>query len=382
MKRTRLMIWTVGLFFLSQAAQAGGTPAIRLTWNSGGSWSPVIAVDSFGIPHVVWYDDTPGNSEIFYKKSTDGGTTWTTSRRLTWTSGPSLSPDIVLDSADSLHLVWGDGTQGNYEIYYMRSTDYGATWTAPKRLTWTSGESGGAVIAADLWGKLHVVWYDDAPGNFEIFYRKSNDGGATWEASRRLPLTSGQSIAPDIVAQSSGNIHVVWADDTPGNNEIYYKKSSNLGTNWEDTRRLTWTPGGSDTPLLVLDASDNLHLIWQDSTPFDSEIYYKKSTNQGKTWTTAKQITWAAGGTFPTGLAADSSDNLHVVWANSSSAGYEIFYKKSTDGGASWGSSHRLSWTSGDSLHPTIAADSLGTLHVVWHDYTPGQAEIYYRRGN
>jgi len=27
-----------------------------------------IAVDSFGNPHVVWQDDTPGNREIYYRK--------------------------------------------------------------------------------------------------------------------------------------------------------------------------------------------------------------------------------------------------------------------------------------------------------------------------
>jgi len=43
-------------------------PAVRITWNSGGSYRPAIAIDSSSNIHVVWDDDTPGNDEIYYKK--------------------------------------------------------------------------------------------------------------------------------------------------------------------------------------------------------------------------------------------------------------------------------------------------------------------------
>ena len=68
MKRMGILIATIGIGLLAQAARADGTPAKRLTWNYGGSRSPAIAVDPSGNLHVVWSDDTPGNYEIFYKK--------------------------------------------------------------------------------------------------------------------------------------------------------------------------------------------------------------------------------------------------------------------------------------------------------------------------
>jgi hypothetical protein len=127
MKRTGLMIIGLGFFFFTQAAQADWTPAKRLTWNSGISQYPAIALDSLGRLHVVWSDDTPGNKEIYYKKSTDGGTTWLPNQRLTWNSGGSKWPAIAIDSSDNLHIVWEDTTltPGNGEIYYRQSTDGG-----------------------------------------------------------------------------------------------------------------------------------------------------------------------------------------------------------------------------------------------------------------
>ena len=77
MKRSRVLMTALGLFLVSCWAVAGWTPAQRITWNSGASESPALAVDSLGNLHVVWNDDTPGNEEIYYKMSKDGGTSWT-----------------------------------------------------------------------------------------------------------------------------------------------------------------------------------------------------------------------------------------------------------------------------------------------------------------
>jgi hypothetical protein len=47
---------------------------------------------------------------------------------------------------------------------------------------------------------------------------------AGWTAAKRLTWTPGYSTLPDVAADSSGNFHMVWHDDTPGNYEIYYIK--------------------------------------------------------------------------------------------------------------------------------------------------------------
>jgi hypothetical protein len=115
-----VVILALGLLFFSQVAQGDWTTAQRLTWTSGFSGEPDIAIDSNNVIHVVWYDNRPGNNEIYYKNSSDGGTTWMASEKLTWNSGDSGWPDIAADPSGNLHLVWYDDTPGNREIFYRR----------------------------------------------------------------------------------------------------------------------------------------------------------------------------------------------------------------------------------------------------------------------
>jgi len=378
MKRMGLMIAILGLFLFAQTTQAQWTPAIRLTWNSGSSWGQTVAVDFSGNPHVVWSDDTPGNSEIYYAKSTDGGVTWPNGQRITWTSGSSGSPVIAVDSSGNPHVVWSDYTPGNSEIFYKKSTDGGATWIANRRLTWTSGYSYDPVIAIDLSGNPHVVWVDNTPGNYEIYYTKSTDEGVSWTTRKRLTWTSGSSGNVDIGVDSSGYLHVVWEDDTPGFTEIYYKKSKDGGATWTTTKRLTWTWwGDSRQPAIAIDSSDNLHLVWNDDTPGNEELYYKKSTDGGASWTPNKRLTWSAHNSYNQAIAVDSSGQPHVVWEDIMAGYYGLLYIKSTDGGATWTFPQRVTGSMENS--PDMASDSYDNLHVVYYNYGEN-AEIYYQK--
>ena len=252
MKRMGTMILVLGLFLSAQTARADWSAARRLTWTADASDTPAVAVDTTGSVHVAWSDYTPGNPEIYYKKSGDGGATWGAAKRLTWTSGDSFAPAMAMDSGDAIHVVWYDNTPGNNEIYYKKSADGGATWGAVTRLTWNSGDSVFPVIAVDGSDRVHVLWSDDTPGNSDIYYRKSPDGGSTWGAVTRLTWTSGSSLTPAVATGSGNAVHIAWIDDTPGNPELYYRRSGDGGATWNVVQRLIWTSGKSYSPALAV----------------------------------------------------------------------------------------------------------------------------------
>jgi hypothetical protein len=228
---------------------------------------------------------------------------------------------------------------------------------------------------------IHVVWSDYTPGSPEIYYRRSINGGVTWGNVKRLSWNSGGSYTPAIAADSNDNIHVVWHDDTPGSSEIYYKRSTNGGVSWSGANRLTWSSGVSYNPAITADSSDNLHIVWHGFSPGSLEIYYKRSTNGGVAWGSAKRLSWTSGDSQIAEIAVDTSDNLHVVWQDKSPGDFDIYHKRSTNGGVNWSGTHRITWTFKGSYAPSIDIDSSNSIHLVWYDYTPGNYEIFYRKG-
>jgi hypothetical protein len=387
-KKTLIIVIGVFLFIHLLNAQTW-EEAKRLTWTSGSSNYSAIAVDSNNHLHVVWQDNTTGDYEIYYKKSTDAGESWIAEKRITWTSGDSEEPAIAVDSYNHLHLVFYDDRLGNSEIYYKKSTNGGASWLKAKRLTWNSGSSVVPAIAMDSSNAIYVVWSDDSRGNYEIYYKKSTNGGASWLKAKRLTWNSGYSYHPSIAVDTNNNVHLFWQDNTLGNYNIYYKKSTNGGATWTG-KRITWSKWAR-RPDIAIDSNNHIHVVWLANV-VDSlvEIFYKKSTNGGATWT-GKRITWLylgeICGLLDPAIAVDSNNHLHVVFevhCPGTTGYHDVYYKKSTDGGMHWTKVLGLAGTVGDIYRPDIAIDSNNNIHVVWEHRDADSAdsyEIYYAKG-
>jgi hypothetical protein len=112
------------------------------------------------------------------------------------------------------HLEW--------EIYYKRSADGGISWGPDVRLTRAPGRSMRPSIAVQG-DDLYVVWFDDRDGNVEVYFKHSADGGTSWGKDVRLTNAPGDSMHPS-VAVSHRYVHVVWFDEREGTPQIYYKR--------------------------------------------------------------------------------------------------------------------------------------------------------------
>jgi len=379
MHKKGLIIFIMGFGLLFQTVHAQTwSKTKRLTWNSSNSDRPSIETDTSNNIYILWTEYISSNSEIFFKKSTNGGTSWT-SKRLTWNSGFSISPVVSTDSKNRIHVVWEDSSSGTYEIHYKKSTDGGTSWTS-KQLTSGSIGCGSMSPAVDIDtnDNICVTWYSDKSGNMEIYFRRSTNAGNTW-SNKRLTWNAGESRTPAIATDSNNNIYVVWYDDTPGNADIFLKKSTDGGTTWSD-KRLTWNSDSSSNPSVEADSNNFIHVVWHNYTSSNYEVYYKKSTNGGGTWTAAKRLTWNLGNSKWPKVTTDSNDNIHVVWEDETPGTSEVFFKRSTNGGVSW-TMKRLTWNSGSSQFPKVNCDSMNRIHVTWGDYTPGNREIFYKKG-
>ncbi len=67
-------------------------------------------------------------------------------------SGFSREPNIAVDRAGIIHLVWTDKTREEWEVYYRKSTDQGLTWSPIQ-------------ILFDFPGKDSVMWFANVSGD-------------------------------------------------------------------------------------------------------------------------------------------------------------------------------------------------------------------------
>lgn len=369
-----LLIFLIGSSFSPALSQSEVQSWIkrRLTKNAGVSRLSSMAVSGSNV-HVVWQDDTPGNYEIYYRRSSDNGATWGKTKRLTKNTGGSYWPSIAVSGKD-IHVIWMDDTPGNDEIFYKRSLDNGASWSKQKRLTKNVGNSGYPSIAVSG-SNIHVVWEDHTPGNLELYYKRSIDNGASWSKQRRLTRNAGGSARP-AVAVFGSNVHVVWADSTPGNYEAFYKRSSDNGVTWGKQKRLTSTALTSISTAIAV-SGNNIHVTWW--VKGTAEIYYKRSNDNGANWRKTKRLTNNVGASSSPAIDV-SGGIVYVFWQDDTPGNYEIYYKRSSDSGATWAKQKRLTRNAGRSNNPDIVVSG-GNVHVVWDDNTPGTEEVFYKRG-
>jgi hypothetical protein len=167
----------------------------NLSDSEGGS--PSIAAFGNNV-QVAWEDDTPLNDDILYRRSTDGGTSFTEPiKNLSSNAGSSVTPALAAINND-VHVVWSDDTgavpAGNTEIFYRRSTNSGSTF--PNVITNLSNNSAGfSTLPAVAVSGANIAWHDDTPSNFETAYRHSANNGVTFDpAITNLSTNPGISL--------------------------------------------------------------------------------------------------------------------------------------------------------------------------------------------
>lgn len=327
--------------------------------------------------HVVLFDNRDGNQEIYYKSSSDTGLTWSADVRLTNNASNSQTPRIVV-SGTSLHCVWQDNRDGNYEVYYKRSTDNGATWGSDTRLTSNSNWSLFPTLAVSG-SAVHLLWMDDRDGNRETYFKRSTDNGNTWSSDERLSNDADWTWSPAIAA-AGDTVHAVWYESDAGGNlgkDIWYVRSTNAGATWNSAVNLTNDLGVSMGPCVGVSGSV-VHVVWEDNRDGNYEIYGKRSTDNGASWGSDTRLT--SNSAASTGSSIDvSGPNAHLAWTDERDGNSEVYYKSSVNHGLSWGPDERLTNDGATSFYNSISVSG-PAVHVTWYDNRDGNWEVYYKR--
>jgi len=173
------------------------------------TWLPDIAVNNNYI-HVVWADKrNTGNFEIYYKRYYSGS--WGNDVRLTNLAGRSWFPSIAI-YGDNVYLVWQDDRAVNPGVYYRKSTNNGTSWQSE---TYIGPMGHHPDIAVDANG-IYVVYDKDN----EIFYREYIIG---WSTPNQITLNFVPDSFPQISANTLGR-NVIYTRGAWLSGKVWFKQ--------------------------------------------------------------------------------------------------------------------------------------------------------------
>jgi hypothetical protein len=127
-------------------------------------------------------------------RTTNGGTSWARVNVDSVFGGPryvtSSTTTLAADSAGTLVVQYGGSTTAgaNGQIWVKRSTDGGVTWTGKTLITPSTGggDSSFPAIVAGAAGDFRLTYMDNRTGAWNVWYRASTDGGVTWSPDAKL----------------------------------------------------------------------------------------------------------------------------------------------------------------------------------------------------
>jgi hypothetical protein len=126
-------------------------------------------------------------------------------------------------------------------VYSQKDINVNDSYKIIKNLSNNTGDSVYAQITSYK-NNVYTVWQDNViskdPLNYDILMRKSNDEGATYSDVVNLSNNTGFSEHPQI-AVSGNNVYVVWIDNTSGNREIYFVRSTDGGATYDNIINLS-----------------------------------------------------------------------------------------------------------------------------------------------
>ncbi|MBI4469366.1 MAG: hypothetical protein HY650_08615 [Acidobacteria bacterium] len=332
--------------------------------------NPEVAVSSTTI-HTLWVTErADGSGHIYYRRSLNGGLTFeakvlvASDTRNFWTDA-TVKRMAVDGTTVHIALIFNNASVG-----YYRSIDNGASFE-PRRILFTEPggdgtRSTGARIDASS-GNVSIAWRRgrnimQGPKDSSIAVLSSSNGGATFnQGVTVLSDPNADSLSVQDLRRIGQNVYIVYThtarigvtDDYY--TDLWFSVSSDGGVNFnhhvlsepakDGYHRTSPIMQDQHSVAKMAIVGTNVHVTW---TGLDSEnvfsVFYRRSTDQGATFGPLMNL---SGNLLPPGriprygletIAAKGSF-LYVVFVVINASGPvipSIYLRRSADGGASF----------------------------------------------
>lgn len=233
-----------------------------------------------GRMHLVWLDAAsngslgglpPAPNPIMAAYSDDGGKTFSAPVQVSEPGHQrAVAPALAVGKDHAVHILYYDLNDDARDYQGLDGPTWEGAWSLVLATSVNAGRNFGKglivedqiippgrimliytmappALAAGASGEVYVAWYDARNGDWDVFLRRSYDGGASWQPPVRLnddPLGGGHhQYLPRLAVDASGRLDAVFYDRRrdPENvrYDVFYTSSMDGGRRYSPPLQLT-----------------------------------------------------------------------------------------------------------------------------------------------
>lgn len=305
-----------------------------------------------------WFFFYPGDNGLYVTTSTDGG--------FSWSSPASLRSSAINSVVSVWYDKWTPGNTGTIihvayidavtdDVFYRPVDAASAVPSLGTEVVIFAGASTGVIanmclsITRAIGGNLYCAF--DMDGGTETGFYRSTDAGSTWGSRTDVnepPGTDYYLLAPGFAADNQDIICIYWDRSA---SEISRKLYDDSGDSWSESSiagSMTAIATSTTSPQFALsvdDANNKILLVaWTNRNTVNADLRFwtidESSITEG-----TNVVLNSAGSQQGCTIALNTQTGVLYVFygGNSSASDLDVFYKTSSDNGASWSSETELS---------------------------------------
>jgi M6 family metalloprotease-like protein len=257
---------------------------------------------------------------------------------------------------------------------YIKETDYSGSGSTHYDL-FVPNTKGGSTCG------MEILSEDRAGGSFRVRFYTSNPPNPALAHQPAADSVGAYDSRRTIVRQDSGTIHQVM--EVGG--EIFYRRSTDNGLTWSVPSLISQGNGGNSAPSMAL-AGSTLLLAWQmdgdDAADTGRVVYLSRSADAGKSWSEYVSMGWSyhspLPGAYPT-LAGSKDGSAMLIYRADRSSLVSVV---SLNAGLTWSGSspvpvENIAWGTQSLTIKDVPAEA---LIVYTTDSLSGPSRVMYNR--
>lgn len=277
---------------------------------------------------------------LFAIVSNNGGLSWGNEKQVGTQQG-GLRMSAVWNGT-SLHVVWMDFRSYNpntdpethhWDLYYNRLLNANlpsSSWGIEQVLVTGMNKVGANRPGIDaIDNSIHITWFEGVNGKpgctidggrlipicTEVFYKRLTENGDNWGQNVRLTNSTAYSGRPDIATVAPSTVLIGLdrgsSNYGTGGTDTYMLRSTNNFSNLTETALNTGV--GDATHTSIVGVGNKAQMVWLDSRTGTFEVYYRLSNIGGFTWGEEEKVFTGLSTPHSAPLTAITDNYAHVI---------------------------------------------------------------------